>query len=79
MNRVTQQHTGSSAGAGSQEFHIYRNNRKKEMARLEYMKRVGDREVAEAEYAAKIAQREAEFEDRTAKKRSKRCVAYRER
>ena len=28
---------GASAGAGSAEFHIYRNNRRKEMKRLEWM------------------------------------------
>ena len=36
---------GSSAGAGSAEFHIFRNNRRKEMKRLAWMDKVHSREL----------------------------------
>lgn len=34
---------GSSAGAGSGEFHVYRHLRRKEYARQRYMKAIGEK------------------------------------
>lgn len=63
---------GSSAGAGSAEFHIYRNNRKKETLRLEWLDKEAKRKELDSEYERRRAEREREIEERTNKKRSKR-------
>lgn len=44
---------GSSAAAGSAEFHIYRNNRRKEMNRLNFMEKEFQDKKADEEYEAK--------------------------
>ncbi|KAK0416318.1 hypothetical protein QR680_012413 [Steinernema hermaphroditum] len=63
---------GSSAAAGSAEFHIFRNNRRKEMERLEYIAKQAEKEDKDLEYEERVQSiREAE-EARTAKKRAKR-------
>uniref|UniRef100_A0A915APN6 PRKR-interacting protein 1 n=1 Tax=Parascaris univalens TaxID=6257 RepID=A0A915APN6_PARUN len=63
---------GSSAAAGSAEFHIFRNNRKREMDRLDYMNQKAQQEELDAEYEAKREKQMKLEEERTAKKRSKR-------
>ncbi|XP_968001.2 PRKR-interacting protein 1 homolog [Tribolium castaneum] len=63
---------GSSAGAGSGEFHVYRHLRRKEYARQRYMKEKGEREKLDNEYHAKLEENRRKAEERTAKKRQKR-------
>ena len=64
--------SGSTAGAGSGEFHTYRASRRREQLRLEAM----DREAAEAEAKEAFERRRAETEAKLAaegeKKRNKR-------
>merc|ERR1712029_1019143 len=63
---------GSSAGAGSGEFHLYRQMRRKEanrQATLGYRKKRDELNVA---YHEKIAENEKAAEEKTAKKREKR-------
>ncbi|RZC38014.1 PRKR-interacting protein 1 -like, partial [Asbolus verrucosus] len=63
---------GSSAGAGSGEFHVYRHLRRKEYARQKYMKEKGERERLDNEYHKKLEENRREAENKTAKKRQKR-------
>lgn len=63
---------GSSAAAGSAEFHIFRNNRKKEMARLEYIEKEAIKNELNDEYEQRNLKRKELEEAKTAKKRLKR-------
>ncbi|RUS19097.1 hypothetical protein BC937DRAFT_87997 [Endogone sp. FLAS-F59071] len=63
---------GSSAGAGSGEFHVYRAHRRREYARLKMLDENAKKSEEQMEYEAKIAEMKAVAEARTAKKRAKR-------
>ncbi|XP_019876258.1 PRKR-interacting protein 1 homolog [Aethina tumida] len=63
---------GSSAGAGSGEFHVYRHLRRKEYARQKYMQERGERERLDNEYKQKLEDYKKQAEEKTAKKRAKR-------
>uniref|UniRef100_A0A915IEL8 PRKR-interacting protein 1 n=1 Tax=Romanomermis culicivorax TaxID=13658 RepID=A0A915IEL8_ROMCU len=63
---------GSSAGAGSGEYHIYRNLRKREYARRQFDEEQEKKEKLDQEFFEKIAQNKLEAEERTAKRRAKR-------
>merc|ERR1711956_172017 len=63
---------GSSAGAGSGEFHVYRQIRRKENTRQKIMGDQRDKDDQNAEYHAKVEENEREADERTAKKRAKR-------
>ncbi|CAG0889516.1 unnamed protein product [Cyprideis torosa] len=63
---------GSSAGAGSGEFHIYRHIRRREYARVKLMEEEAEKETAEEEFRRKIEERDRALEEKAAKKREKR-------
>ncbi len=63
---------GSSAGAGSGEFHVYRQIRRKEFARQKILNERKTREELNEEFHAKLEENEKAAEERTAKKRAKR-------
>lgn len=63
---------GSSAGAGSGEFHVYRHLRRKEYARQKCIQAKSMREQLDDEYQAKLEKNRIEAEAKTAKKRAKR-------
>ncbi|CAD5234627.1 unnamed protein product [Bursaphelenchus xylophilus] len=63
---------GSSAAAGSAEFHIYRNNRRKEMNRLNYLEKEYQDRKKDEEFDEKLQERRRAEEERTEKNRKKR-------
>lgn len=63
---------GSSAGAGSGEFHVYRNLRRKEYARVKGIEEKSRREQQDEEFQNRLEQNRRLAEERTAKKRAKR-------
>ncbi|XP_047367339.1 PRKR-interacting protein 1 homolog [Vespa velutina] len=63
---------GSSAGAGSGEFHVYRHLRRKEYARQKFIQEKGHKELLDAQYHEKLEQNRKLAEEATAKKRAKR-------
>ncbi|XP_060803383.1 PRKR-interacting protein 1 homolog [Amyelois transitella] len=63
---------GSSAGAGSGEFHVYRHLRRKEYARQKFIQEKSEKEKLEEEYHRKIEENRRAAEEKTAKKRAKR-------
>lgn len=63
---------GSSAGAGSGEFHVYRHLRRKEYARQKHIQQKSKKETLDDEYAQKLEENRLKSEEKTAKKRAKR-------
>ncbi|XP_043520685.1 PRKR-interacting protein 1 homolog isoform X2 [Frieseomelitta varia] len=63
---------GSSAGAGSGEFHVYRHLRRKEYARQKFIQEKGHKELLDEEYHRRIEENKRIAEEITAKKRAKR-------
>uniref|UniRef100_T1PJN3 PRKR-interacting protein 1 n=1 Tax=Musca domestica TaxID=7370 RepID=T1PJN3_MUSDO len=63
---------GSSAGAGSGEFHVYRHLRRKEYARQKMIQQKSLQEQLDDEYQQKIEENRRKAEEKTAKKRAKR-------
>ncbi|XP_052798084.1 PRKR-interacting protein 1 homolog [Mya arenaria] len=63
---------GSSAGAGSGDFHVYRGVRRREYARQKFDKEKNEKETAEEAYQRKVVENMKQAEERTAKKRAKR-------
>jgi len=63
---------GSSAGAGSGEFHVYKASRRREYERLMLMDEESQREADTAAFEAKKRQWEEEASAKTAKNRAKR-------
>lgn len=63
---------GSSAGAGSGEFHVYRHLRRKEYARLNFIETQAKNEQLDESYRQKIEENRRKAEEATAKKRAKR-------
>ncbi|KAK2185904.1 hypothetical protein NP493_217g01020 [Ridgeia piscesae] len=65
---------GSSAGAGSGDFHVYRSVRRREYARQKFINEMAEQEKLDEEYHVKMKEHEKAAELRTAKKRNKRRV-----
>lgn len=63
---------GSSAGAGSGEFHVYRHLRRREYQRQDFLDKMADKQDADVKYLDKVEQNKQDAEDRTAKRRKKR-------
>ncbi|BES97793.1 unnamed protein product [Nesidiocoris tenuis] len=63
---------GSSAGAGSGEFHVYRHLRRKEYARQKNISEKSAKNTLDEEFQQKLVENQKKAEERTAKKRAKR-------
>ncbi|DBB13558.1 hypothetical protein WJX82_002798 [Trebouxia sp. C0006] len=63
---------GSNAGAGSGEFHMYRQARRREVMRQQRIEEEALTDAAEREYQEKKDKLAREEEERTAKRRAKR-------
>ncbi|KAM9778369.1 PRKR-interacting protein 1 homolog [Syngnathus typhle] len=63
---------GSSAGAGSGEFHVYRHLRRREYQRQDFLEKMSAKQSKEQAYLNKVEQNQREAEERTAKRRKRR-------
>lgn len=63
---------GSSSGAGSGEFHVYKASRRREYARLRQLDEEARRDRDKTEFEADRAEREARDDDKTKRNREKR-------
>ncbi|TKS75860.1 PRKR-interacting protein 1 -like protein [Collichthys lucidus] len=63
---------GSSAGAGSGEFHVYRHLRRREYQRQDFLDKMADKFKEDLDYLDKVEQNKQAAEERTAKRRKKR-------
>ncbi|KAJ1801403.1 hypothetical protein LPJ59_000330 [Coemansia sp. RSA 2399] len=63
---------GSSAGAGSSDFHTYRNQRRKENLRVQAMEKEAAQDEAKDTFESEIAMLKRKDEEKTAKNRAKR-------
>ncbi|KAM8846253.1 PRKR-interacting protein 1 homolog [Synchiropus picturatus] len=63
---------GSSAGAGSGEFHVYRHLRRREYQRQDFLDRMSVKQKKALAYLDKVEQNKKDAEERTAKRRKKR-------
>ena len=65
---------GSSAGAGSEVFHVYRHLRRKEMLRQDWIQENAKDEELQKEFEERREANLTAAESKTAKKRAKRYV-----
>lgn len=63
---------GSSAGAGSGEFHVYRHLRRREYQRQDFLDKMADKQDADVKYLDKVEQNKQDADERTEKRRKKR-------
>ncbi|XP_043910070.1 PRKR-interacting protein 1 [Protopterus annectens] len=63
---------GSSAGAGSGEFHVYRHLRRREYQRQEYLDKLTEKKALDEDFQKKLKENKVMAEQRTAKRRKKR-------
>ncbi|KAF9647822.1 DUF1168-domain-containing protein [Thelephora ganbajun] len=63
---------GSSAGAGSGEFHVYKASRRREYERLKVMEDQSKKEADQREFEQRKQEREQVLDAKTAKNRAKR-------
>jgi hypothetical protein len=63
---------GSSAGAGSGDFHVYRGVRRREYARQKFLKEKYAKDDLDEEFQKRLVEHKAAAVDRTTKKRAKR-------
>lgn len=65
---------GSSAGAGSEVYHVYRHLRRRENIRQQWIQEEAEQEQMEDEFQMKLAANRQADQERTEKKRAKRFV-----
>ncbi|KFO35468.1 PRKR-interacting protein 1 [Fukomys damarensis] len=65
---------GSSAGAGSGEFHVYRHLRRREYQRQDYMDAMAEKQKLDAEFQKRLEKNKVAAEEQTAKRRKKRTL-----
>ncbi|XP_071520350.1 PRKR-interacting protein 1 homolog [Panulirus ornatus] len=63
---------GSSAGAGSGEFHVYRHIRRREYARQDFLQQCKEKDELDEEYHLKLEDNRRVVEEKAAKNRAKR-------
>lgn len=63
---------GSSAGAGSGEFHVYKASRRRENERLRAMDEEAKKEVDDAKWEKELEEKRRRDEEKTAKNRARR-------
>ena len=63
---------GSSAGAGSGEFHVYRHLRRREYQRQDYMDAMAEKQKLSAEFQKRLEKSKIAAEEQIAKHRKKR-------
>ncbi|XP_020487179.2 PRKR-interacting protein 1 homolog [Labrus bergylta] len=63
---------GSSAGAGSGEFHVYRHLRRREYQRQDFLDKMSEKVNEDVDYLDKVELNKQAAEERTAKRRKKR-------
>ncbi|XP_040919840.1 PRKR-interacting protein 1 homolog [Toxotes jaculatrix] len=63
---------GSSAGAGSGEFHVYRHLRRREYQRQDFLDKIAEKQDNDEAYLEKLEQNKQAAEEKTAKRRKKR-------
>ncbi|XP_053313116.1 PRKR-interacting protein 1 [Spea bombifrons] len=63
---------GSSAGAGSGEFHVYRHLRRREYQRQEFLDTISEKQKLDEEFQRKLMENKMMEESKTAKRRLKR-------
>ncbi|XP_054022423.1 PRKR-interacting protein 1 [Dryobates pubescens] len=63
---------GSSAGAGSGEFHVYRHLRRREYQRQDFMDAMAEKQRLDEEFQRKLERNKMIAEEQTAKRRRKR-------
>jgi hypothetical protein len=63
---------GSSAGAGSGDFHVYRGVRRREYARQKFLKEKYAKDDLDEEFQKRLVEHKAAAVDKTAKRRTKR-------
>ncbi|XP_015425762.1 PREDICTED: PRKR-interacting protein 1 isoform X1 [Myotis davidii] len=63
---------GSSAGAGSGEFHVYRHLRRREYQRQDYMDAMAEKQKLDVEFQKRLERNKIAAEEQTAKRRKKR-------
>uniref|UniRef100_A0A8C5X0H3 PRKR interacting protein 1 n=1 Tax=Malurus cyaneus samueli TaxID=2593467 RepID=A0A8C5X0H3_9PASS len=64
---------GSSAGAGSGEFHVYRHLRRREYQRQDFMDAMAEKQRLDEEFQKKLERNKMIAEEQTAKRRRKRA------
>uniref|UniRef100_A0A8C9FFR1 PRKR interacting protein 1 n=1 Tax=Pavo cristatus TaxID=9049 RepID=A0A8C9FFR1_PAVCR len=64
---------GSSAGAGSGEFHVYRHLRRREYQRQDFMDAMAEKQRLDEEFQKKLERNKMIAEEQTAKRRRKPC------
>nr|BAE89023.1 unnamed protein product [Macaca fascicularis] len=69
---------GSSAGAGSGEFHVYRHLRRREYQRQDYMDAMAEKQKLDAEFQKRLEKNKIAAEEQTAKRR-KKCQKLKEK